>query len=146
VIFAKGKLLPDTALPEVLSGLEEEINATRATLTLEPETVIAAIEALGARLDRGELDALLAQFATPKMLSALEDIRPQLTREALEHKLQTELGRNDRLKKAPPLRGSCRRSRLRGVSPHITHTRRPLCAASNCPSPENCPASKWIRF
>jgi len=92
VIFAKGQILPDTALPEVLAGLEADINATRAALTLEPETVIAAIEALGQKLDSGALDPLLAQFATPKMLAALEDIRPQLTREALEYKLERELG------------------------------------------------------
>jgi len=91
MIFAHGTILPDTKLPEVLAALEEEINDTRASLTLEPETVISAIEALGAQLDSGALDALLAQFATPKMLSALEDIRPSLTREALEYKLKTEL-------------------------------------------------------
>ena len=91
MIFAKGKLLPDTSLPEVLSGLEAEINAARSTLTLEPERVISAIEALTRQLDSGELDPLLAQFATPKMLAALDDIRPSLTREALELKLKTEL-------------------------------------------------------
>ena len=92
MIFAGGKLLPDTELPVLLSRLEEEINAARSTLTLEPETVISAIEALTRQLDSGELNALLAQFATPKMLAALEDIRPSLTREALELKLKTELG------------------------------------------------------
>lgn len=91
MIFAKGTILPDTKLPEVLAALEGEINDTRARLSLEPETVISAIEALGERLDSGALDAVLAQFATPKMLAALEDIRPSLTREALEQKLRTEL-------------------------------------------------------
>lgn len=91
MIFADGKLLPDTELPVLLSRLEDEINTTRATLSLEPETVISAIEALGVQLDSGALNALLAQFATPKMLAALEDIRPSLTREALEQKLHIEL-------------------------------------------------------
>lgn len=91
MIFAKGAILPDSKLPEVLTSLEDEINDTRTRLTLEPETVIAAIEALGRQLDSGALDALLAQFATPKMLAALADIRPSLTREALEYKLKTEL-------------------------------------------------------
>ena len=92
MIFAGGKLLPDTELPALLSRLEEEINTTRSTLTLEPETVISAIESLTRQLDSGELNALLAQFATPRMLAALEDIRPSLTREALEYKLRVELG------------------------------------------------------
>ena len=105
MIFAHGTILPDTKLPEVLAVLEEEINDTRARLTLEPETVISAIEALGEQLDSGALNGLLAQFATPKMLAALEDIRPSLTREALEYKLKTELSPNG-TEKAPPLRGS----------------------------------------
>ena len=91
MIFAGGKLLPDTELPALLSRLEKEINTTRSTLTLDPETVIYAIESLTRQLDSGELNALLAQFATPRMLAALEDIRPSLTREALELKLKTEL-------------------------------------------------------
>lgn len=92
MIFAKGTLLPDSHLPGVLSALAEEINHTRARLTLEAETVIAAIEGLTQRLDRGELDALLTQYATPQMLAALDDIRPALSRAALEEKLRTELG------------------------------------------------------
>ena len=47
MIFAHGKLLPDDQLPALLAGLEEEINTTRAALTLEAETVINAIDALG---------------------------------------------------------------------------------------------------
>ena len=92
MIFAHGQILPDTALPQILAGLKEEINATRAGLALEAETVISAIEGLERKLTTGALDALLSQFATPQMLAALEDIRPQLSREALEYKLQTELG------------------------------------------------------
>ncbi len=91
MIFAGGALRPDTDLPEILAGLEREIDSTRAELTLEAETVITALETLGEQLDSGALDALLAQFATPKMLAALEDIRPQLTRQALEGKLRREL-------------------------------------------------------
>lgn len=91
MIFAEGKLLPDTQLPALLERLEEELNTTRADLTLEPETVISAIEGLTRRLDSGELNTLLAQFATPRMLAALEEIRPSLSREALELKLKTEL-------------------------------------------------------
>jgi len=105
MIFAHGRILPDSELHALLAALEDEINNTRARLTLEPEAVISAIEALGEQLDSGALDGLLAQFATPGMLAALEDIRPSLTREALECKLKTELAPNG-IEKAPPLRGS----------------------------------------
>lgn len=92
MIFAHGTIRPDSDLPGVLASLEEEIGHTRSCHALEAETVIAAIDTLGQRLDRGELDDLLAQFATPQMRAALEDIRPSLTRAALEEKLHTELG------------------------------------------------------
>ena len=108
MIFAKGQILPDTALPEVLSGLEADINAARTSLTLDPETVISAIEGLGEKLDSGALDALLAQYASPKMLSALEDIRPQLTREALEYKIRTELPPQSRFARQLPPEGEAK--------------------------------------
>ena len=50
MIFAHGTLLPDGELPALLDGLEAELNATRSTLTLEAETVIAAVETLGQQL------------------------------------------------------------------------------------------------
>ena len=56
MIFAHGTLLPDSALPALLDGLEEEINATRATRSLSPETVISALDELGKRLESGEFD------------------------------------------------------------------------------------------
>lgn len=92
MIFAHGTLLPDSELPALLAGLEDEINTTRSMQSLDAETVISAIDALGKRLDRGELNELLAQYATPRMLEALAQIRPALGREALEEKLRIELG------------------------------------------------------
>ena len=73
MIFAHGQILHDSHLPQLLAGLEDEINTTRATLTLSAETVISAIDSLGQMLDRGELDPLLAQLATPAMLKALAE-------------------------------------------------------------------------
>lgn len=70
--------------------MEEEINATRAARALAPETVIAAVDALGRRLNQGEFDDLLKRFLPRGM--ALDDLLPLLTREALEQKLRVELG------------------------------------------------------
>lgn len=92
MILAHGKLLPDSGLRPLLSRLEEEINTTRASQALEAETVIAALDALGQRLDRGELDALIAQYAPPGAAEALAQVRPMLRREALEYRLAAELG------------------------------------------------------
>lgn len=118
MIFAHGTILPDNKLPELLAGLEEEINTTRATLTLEPETVIAALEALGDQLDSGALDHLLTQVATPAMLQSLAEIRPVLTRQALEGKLETELGVGWRTPKERPF-GQARHLPL-GILLHVT--------------------------
>lgn len=92
MIFAQGTLLPDDRLPQVLAGLEEEINATRAALSLPPEVVSGACAALLGRLERGELDGLLAQYATPQMMDTLAQYRRLLQPENLEYKLSLETG------------------------------------------------------
>ena len=90
MIFAKGKLLPDSERKTLLAGLEEAINAARLAPPLEPETVISAVDALGKRLAGGEFDPLLAQYLPAGV--SLADLLPLLRREALEEKLRTELG------------------------------------------------------
>lgn len=90
MILANGKLYPTDRQDEILSGLEECLNRTLAEQSLSPETVIAAIDRLGRRLDQGEFDLLLAQVEQADRY--LVQIRPLLTREALEYKLRVELG------------------------------------------------------
>ena len=90
MIFAHGQLLPDSALPALLQGLEGEINETREKRTLTPETVIAALDALGRRLASGELDGVLGQYLPAGV--DLADLLPLLSRESLENKLHIELG------------------------------------------------------
>lgn len=90
MIFAHGQLLPDSALPSLLDTLEEEINATRCANSLSPETVIAALDELGKRLEAGEFDPLLRQYLPAGV--GLDDLLPLLRRETLEKKLKTELG------------------------------------------------------
>ena len=90
MIFAQGKLLPDTQGKALLEGLEARLNAVRAGPLLEAETVIAAVDALGRRLERGEFDALLARFLPAGM--GLGELLPLLRRESLEAKLAAELG------------------------------------------------------
>lgn len=90
MIFANGTLLPDSERKAVLSSLEPAINALRMGPPLEAETVIAAVDALGARLAGGEFDSLLAQFLPAGV--TLADLLPLLRRETLEAKLAAELG------------------------------------------------------
>lgn len=90
MIFANGKLLPDSERKNIIARLEQEINAVRMGPPLEAGTVIAAVDTLGKRLAGGEFDPLLAQFLPAGV--TLEDLLPLLTRETMEAKLTAELG------------------------------------------------------
>lgn len=94
MIFANGALLPDCQLDAVLDRLEGELTDTLTNCSLTAEVVIDAIDALSQQLDRGELDALIARYAPPGAMDALVQVRPMLTREALEYRLTAELGRD----------------------------------------------------
>ena len=90
MIFAHGKLLPDTELPVLLDRLDGEINETRETKSLAPALVMDALARLGARLQSGEFDALLAQYLPAGQ--RVEALFSLLSRENLARKLETELG------------------------------------------------------
>lgn len=90
MIFANGKLLPDTQRQTVLNGLEARLNNLRAAPPLEPEMVIAAVDALGKRLEAGEFAPLLSKFLPAGV--GLDQLLPLLRRETLEAKLAAELG------------------------------------------------------
>lgn len=92
MIFAKGTVRPDEQLPQVLEHLPEDLIAVRSQHSLAPRVIIDACQRLLERLDRGELDALIAQYATPQLLSALEQYRHLLRPESLEYKLSVETG------------------------------------------------------
>lgn len=90
MIFANGEMLFDSERKTVLDGLEAQLNETRTAPTLEAETVINAVDALGKRLADGEFTPLLARFLPAGV--TLEELLPLLRREALETKLSAELG------------------------------------------------------
>ncbi len=90
MIFANGKLLPDSERRAVIDSLEEQINTVRMGEPLGAETVIAAVDALGKRLAAGEFDGLLGQFLPAGV--TLDDLLPLLSRETIEAKLHAELG------------------------------------------------------
>lgn len=90
MIFAHGEIMPDGARPALLSALEAEINATRRRETLSPETVLGAIGAMGRRLEAGEFNSLLAQYAPAGVGPG--DLLPLLRRETWEARLNNELG------------------------------------------------------
>ena len=92
MIFAGGRLLPDSELNPVLGCLGEEIAQTLGGPPLEVRIVLDALEGLGEELDSGALDPLIAQYAPPGAREELARVRPQISRAALEQRLALELG------------------------------------------------------
>ena len=92
MILANGIQYESSMQSELLAGLEAKLNATLAGPPLEPETVIAAIDALGRRVEAGEFDDKIAalQIDGAEQYKALA-VR-LLRRDSLEFKLRTELG------------------------------------------------------
>ena len=90
MIFANGRLLPDSEWRTVLDGLEDQFNTVRTAPLLTAETVIAAVDALGRRLEAGEFAPLLSRFLPAGV--GLAQLLPLLRRESLEAKLAAELG------------------------------------------------------
>ena len=90
MIFTNGTLLPDSERKTVLDGLEAQLDGLRAAPPLEAETVVAAVDALGRRLEAGEFDSLLSRFLPAGV--GLDELLPLLRRESLEAKLAAELG------------------------------------------------------
>ena len=97
MILANGTIYPSSEQSALLDGLEESINATRMGEPLSVDTVIGAIDTLGRRMAAGEFDDLLRQFGVESLSSLGEQVRGSvklLSREYLEYKVATELGRD----------------------------------------------------
>lgn len=92
MIFADGKILPDPELNGILARLEGELSRTLSGPPLAAGTVLDALDALGRELDSGALDPLIAQYAPPGAREELDRVRPQISRSALEERLELELG------------------------------------------------------
>ena len=92
MIFTNGSILPDSELDAVLSRLERELPQILSTPPLGADTVLNALDALGRELDSGALDDLIARFAPPGAREELDRVRPQISRAALEARLELELG------------------------------------------------------
>ena len=94
MILANGTVYDTARQGDILGVLEDQINATLASRRLEAETVVAAIHTLGERLAAGAFAPLLARLELDGTERYMEQLIPMLRREALEYKLQVELGRD----------------------------------------------------
>ncbi len=96
MILANGIQYEISMQDELLRGLEARLNATLAGPPLETETVVAAIDALGRRVEAGEFDAQIAALQLDGTEQYKELAVRLLRRDHLEFKLRMELGANFR--------------------------------------------------
>ena len=79
MIFANGELRSDREINAVIAELEiYDLPGTLSGPPLEADTVLDALEALGAELDSGALDDLIAQYAPPGAREELAQVRREL--------------------------------------------------------------------
>lgn len=92
MILANGRQYETAMQDELLAGLEDRLNATLAGPRLEPETVIAAIDRLGRRVEAGVFDKQIAALQIDGAEQYREMAVRLLRRDNLEFMLRTELG------------------------------------------------------
>ncbi len=92
MILAKGKIFPSEKQDEILSVLETDINDTLLTKKLLQETVIAAFDNLSRKISEGRFDKLITSIGIEGAEKYAQIAAKMLSRENIEHKIQTELG------------------------------------------------------
>ena len=92
MILANGRQYETSMQDELLAGLEDRLNATLAGPQLEPETVIAAIDCLGRRVEAGDFDRQIAALQIDGAEQYKKMAVRLLRRDNLEFMLRTELG------------------------------------------------------
>lgn len=92
MILANGKIYESSEQNAVLDGLEAEINSTRANLTLDAETVIAAADALGKKIADGEFNDTIAEFLGDTPDEYLKLAADFMNGDNLRFRIREELG------------------------------------------------------
>ena len=89
MILANGTVHPSTEQGGILAELGARIQATRSAAPLRCDDVIAALDRMGKKIADGAFDALLTE---DPLREQVQFAAKQLSREALEYKVKTELG------------------------------------------------------
>ena len=94
MILANGKRFDSSMQDSILEGLEARLNETLAKPAPKPETVFAAIDALGRRAAEGAFDGQIAALQIDGAEQYKELAVRLLRRDYLEFKVRTELGQD----------------------------------------------------
>ena len=89
MILANGTVHPSTEQGSILADLGAKLQETRSAAPLRCEDVIAALDRMGKHIAGGAFDALLTEDL---LREQVQFAAKQLSREALEYKVKTELG------------------------------------------------------
>ena len=88
MILANGSLYGSEQQGQLLADLEHRINETRRASRLQPDTVIAALDQMAAKMEQGCFDALIPE---PELRASVNFAAGLLHREALTRRLRNEL-------------------------------------------------------
>ena len=94
MILFDGAIYESTEQNRLLEMLEERINATRATLSSDPETVIRAVEVLRQRVLAGEFTAQITALLSDSPTQYLRLAADFMNGDSLRKRLHRELGEN----------------------------------------------------
>ena len=94
MILSNGILYETTEQNRLLDGLEQQINATRATLALDSETVIRAVGTLRQRLLDGAFRDRITAFLTDLPAHYMQLAADFMNPDSLRYRLARELGRD----------------------------------------------------
>ena len=92
MILANGVLYDSKEQDNILSHLEDEINRTRMSVSLDTEKVISAIDSLGRTFADGGFDAEISALDIDGIQNRVDEVISICSRESLEYRLKTELG------------------------------------------------------
>lgn len=103
MILYNGKVYPSEQQNRLLAALENDINKTRANLSLEIECVIKAADTLGKIIYHGGFDSAAAEFLGENTGDHLKFAAEYLKAENIRFRLKKELGKNfDKPRKTEP--------------------------------------------
>lgn len=94
MILANGKLYDSSEQNAVLDRLEAEINGTRASLTLDVNTVIYAADTLGKKIADGEFNNIITAFLGDTPDEYLKLAADFMNGDNLRFRIKQELGEN----------------------------------------------------
>lgn len=123
MILANGILYESSEQDRLLSAIEAEIDRTRASATLDAETVLHAVDVLGRRIAAGEFDDVVRAYLTDAPADYLTLAAQFMNADHIRYRLARELGADFRASNhiSPPygVRGTTVRYMPLGTLFHI---------------------------